>query len=85
MFFQRVLTGRLAISKVEWSLEGRNEDLTRRLAIFSKVGSFKKEWDAEIWPKEPGVVARVTADGYIYFLPCQVFNKASSSSTAVLK
>ena len=53
--------------------------------MFSKVGSFRKEWEADIWPKEPGVVARTTADGYTFFLPCHVFKTVSSLSTSVLK
>ena len=53
--------------------------------MVSKVGSFKKEWEAEICPKVPGVVARTTAYGYMYFLPCQIFNLVSSLSTSVLK
>ena len=59
--------------------------MTRRLERFSKVGSFRKEWEAEICPKEPGVVARTTADGYVFFLPCQVVKTVFTLSTAVLK
>ena len=40
--------------------------------MFSKVGSLTKEWDAEIYPKDPGVVAKTTEDGYFMCLPFQV-------------
>ena len=63
MCFQSVLTEGLAIRRLEWSFDDRKEDLTSRLAMFPKVGSFRKEWEAEIWPKDPGVVASTTADG----------------------
>ena len=34
---------------------------------------------------EPGMVTMITADGYIYVLPCKLFKMVSSLSTAVLK
>ena len=72
MCSQRVAVAELAKRRLTWSSWERNEDLTRRTDMFSKVGSLTKEWEADICPKEPGVVAKTTADGYCMCLPFQV-------------
>ena len=41
----------------------RKADLIMWMATFSKEGSLRKEWEAETFPKIPGSVARVEADG----------------------
>ena len=46
-----------------WSLVDSQFDLTRKTEIFSKVGSLRKEWEAEIRPKDPGAVASSTDVG----------------------
>jgi len=60
---QRVdMVGEVA-RRLWWSLVDSQFDLTRKTEIFSKVGSLRKEWEAEIRPKDPGAVASLTDVG----------------------
>ena len=74
--------GGLTETRLMRSRGDRKGDFKRNMDIFSKVGSLRKEWEAEIWSKEPGDVARVTADGYLVVLPCQALNVLSKMCVA---
>ena len=61
--FQRVDIEVQVARRLEWSYEESQLDLIRKIEMFSKVGSLMKEWEAEIWPNDPGAVANITGVG----------------------